>query len=89
MDKYPNWLWTRAQRTALQDLYNSIFALDGNYTIEERCKFWLIYNGKSKVFGYYKPFTELGIKWTEEDIKVSFLILMEYTWLDENNFIKI
>lgn len=89
MDKYPKWLWTKEQQTALQNLYNSIFDSDGSYTIDERCKFWLLYTGKSKIFGYYKPFTELGIYWSEEDIKISFLMLMEYTWLDNNNFIKL
>lgn len=46
---YPKWLWTRNQKAFLENYYHTLIPSDGEITIDEKAKFWLIRNGQTEI----------------------------------------
>lgn len=86
---YPKWLWTRNQKAFLENYYHTLIPSDGEITIDEKTKFWLIRNGQTEIKLSVNKFKEIGVNWDKESIKNQFVILNEYKYLDENQKIKI
>lgn len=80
--------WTKKQRGALNQLYSTILLSDdGNFNLEEKYVFWKIYNGHDTMQLYFNKFLEIGVSWSLEEKKKSYIILNEYQWLYKNNHI--
>lgn len=72
-------LWNKAQRRALSALYNN-FCLDT--TLYDKVNFWKQYFPNVPC-----TFSPDGDEWKYYEKDISYLILMEYHWLGQNNLI--
>lgn len=55
----------------LENYYHTLIPSDGEITIDEKAKFWLIRNGQTEIKLSVNKFKEIGVNWDKESIKIN------------------